>query len=169
MSDTVNGAALAARMVHTLPGWGLWANDLRDFETPYGRVGFRQASVLWVLRHHLLPESQQTPTGIARYFGVQNSAITRAVDKLEQGGYVQRRISKIDRRVHYLIATKRGTDVSEWIERLYTAPLQQELEQLDGSTLESLRLHVEMLNSMLNRIREKAQSGIHLAPSLVEV
>lgn len=156
MSDS---ATLATRMVHTLPGWGLWANDLRDFETPFGKIGFRQASVLWVLRNHVLPESQQTPTNIAKYFGVQNSAITRAVDKLEQGGYVIRNISSVDRRVHYLVPTDKGNDVSEWIERLYTAPLQKELDTLDDATRASLLMHVEMLHDILASIRQVPGAG----------
>ena len=141
-------------MVHTLPAWGLWASALRDFETPYGKIGFRQASVLWVLCHHMLPEPQQTPTNIAKHFGVQNSAITRAVDKLVLGGYVHRRLSDADRRVHYLVPTQKGIDVTAWIECQYTAPLQDELNKLDQAMLASLQEHIELLNTLLNTIRQ---------------
>lgn len=154
MSDSSKASALATRMVHTLPGWGMWANDLRDFETPYGRVGFRQASVLWVLVNEILPESSRTPTGIAKHFGVQNSAITRAVDKLVLGGYLTRSISDRDRRIHFLEATEHGKNVSNWIQHLYTAPLQSELEMLSDDERESLAIHVEMLYRMISRIRE---------------
>ncbi len=153
MSDSSKASALATRMVHTLPGWGLWANDLRDFETPYGRVGFRQASVLWVLVNEVVPESHRTPTGIARRFGVQNSAITRAVEKLIAGGYLTRTISDRDRRLHLLEVTERGRNVSNWILHLYTAPLQEELETLNPEEMESLATHVEQLYGMISRIR----------------
>lgn len=153
MSDSSKASALATRMVHTLPGWGMWANDLRDFETPYGRVGFRQASVLWVLVNNVLPERSRTPTGIAKHFSVQNSAITRAVDKLELGGYLTRRVSDRDRRVQFLEATERGSNVSDWIQSLYTAPLLRELENLTPAEMESLAEHVEMLYRMISSIR----------------
>lgn len=154
MSDSSKASALATRMVHTLPGWGMWANDLRDFETPYGRVGFRQASVLWVLVNEVLPPAHRTPTGIAKHFGVQNSAITRAVDKLILGGYLTRTISDKDHRVHLLEATEHGKNVSDWIQRLYTAPLQEELETLSQKEMDSLATHVELLYRMISRIRD---------------
>ncbi len=154
MSNDQNGALeLAARMVHTLPGWGLWAIDVRDFETPYGSIGFRQASILWVLRKAADEEQELTPTGIAKHFGVQNSAITRAVDKLERGGYLTREVAFEDRRRHYLVLTQKGVDISDWIERLFTAPLQEELSELSETDLAKLGEQVEVLNNILSRMR----------------
>lgn len=153
MPNSTLSRELATRMVHTLPGWGLWAVDVRDFQTPYGSIGFRQASILWVLTNQSIPEEQRTPTGIARYFGIQNSAITRAVDKLEQGGYVLREVAFEDRRRHYLVPTQKGLDISNWIEQIYTAPLQSVLNELPAETLESLGTEVENLFTILRRIR----------------
>lgn len=148
-----NSLELAARMVHTLPGWGLWAVDVRDFETPYGSIGFRQASILWVLRNESVGENERTPTGIAKHFGVQNSAITRAVDKLERGGYLLREVAFEDRRRHYLVLTQKGADISEWIERLYTAPLQEALNEFDENELTELGEQIDVLDKLLSRIR----------------
>lgn len=144
---------LAARMVNTLPGWGLWAIDVRDFQTPYGSIGFRQASILWLLRNEAIAESERTPTGIAKHFGVQNSAITRAVDKLEQGGYLLREVAFEDRRRHYLVLTQKGADISECIERLYTAPLAGALQEMTEDNLLALAEQVEVLEHILGRIR----------------
>lgn len=140
-------------MVHTLPGWGLWAIDVRDFQTPYGSIGFRQASILWVLRNRAIADEERTPTGIAKHFGVQNSAITRAVDKLEQGGYLLREVAFEDRRRHYLVLTQKGADISEWIERLYTAPLQEALDELSAEEHTALGTQLEVLHTILRRIR----------------
>lgn len=154
MSNINNSSRdLATRMVHTLPGWGLWAIDVRDFQTPYGSIGFRQASILWVLRNRAIEDDDRTPTGIARHFGVQNSAITRAVDKLEQGGYLIREVAFEDRRRHYLVLTEKGIDISEWIERLYTAPLQNALNDLDPNEQAALAEQLEVLHRILARIR----------------
>lgn len=160
MSNTnMNSVQLAAQMVHTLPGWGLWAIDVRDFETPYGRIGFRQASILWVLRNEAIKEIERTPTGIAKHFGVQNSAITRAVDKLEQGGYLVREVAFEDRRRHYLVLTQKGADISEWIERLYTAPLQEALNELGDDEMAALGTQVDVLEKLLSRIRNLPLEG----------
>lgn len=148
-----NSVELAARMVRSLPGWGLWAIDVRDFETPYGSIGFRQASILWVLRQEAIDEELRTPTGIAKQFGIQNSAITRAVDKLEKGGYLTREVAFEDRRRHYLMISQKGIDISDWIERLFTAPLQEELAELSEEDHAALSEQVEVLQSILHRIR----------------
>ena len=140
-------------MVQSLPGWGLWAIDVRDFQTPYGSIGFRQASILWVLRTQAIDEADRTPTGIAKHFGVQNSAITRAVDKLEQGGYLLREVAFEDRRRHYLVLTQKGADISEWIERLYTAPLQEVLDEMTDEEHDALNDQLEVLQNILSRIR----------------
>lgn len=152
-SRSINGD-LAARMVHTLPGWGLWAIDVRDFETPYGSIGFRQASILWVLRSSDIGDEDRTPTSLARHFGVQNSAITRAVDKLEVGGYLTREVAFEDRRRHYLVLTQKGMDISVWIEDLFTAPLQQALDEFTPEQLEALAEQVEVLHNLVRKIRQ---------------
>ena len=154
MSNSQNSSQeLAMRMVNTLPGWGLWAIDVRDFETPYGSIGFRQASILWVLRRESISDEERTPTGIAKHFGVQNSAITRAVDKLEQGGYLLREVAFEDRRRHYLVLTQKGADISEFIERLYTVPLQEVLSEMSEAEHAALREQVDVLHQLLRRIR----------------
>lgn len=145
---------LATLMVHTLPGWGLWATDVRDFQTPFGSIGFRQASILWVLRYEELPESERTPTGLARHFGVQNSAITRAVDKLVAGGFVTRMAAPHDRRVQILTITETGQQISVFIEQLYTAPLQGVLEELGEDERSRLSEQLDVLFGVLQRIRD---------------
>lgn len=153
MAASTSNKELAARMVQTLPGWGVWAVDVRDFKTPYGSIGFRQASILWVLRYRRIPDIERTPTGIAKYFGIQNSAITRAVDKLEQGGYLVREVAFEDRRRHYLVPTQKGEDISMWIEQLFTEPLQSVLDQLPSDELAALDVQVDNLFSILQKVR----------------
>lgn len=152
-------------MVHTLPGWGLWAIDVRDFKTPLGSIGFRQASILWVLRNKNISEVERTPTGIAKHFGVQNSAITRAVDKLEIGGYVLREVAFEDRRRHYLVLTQKGLEISEYIEQLFTAPLREVLNTLSEEETAALSEQVEVLYRILSKIRnlpkESVEADIH--------
>lgn len=153
MVASTTNQELAARMVQTLPGWGVWAVDVRDFKTPFGSIGFRQASILWVLRYRKVPDVERTPTGIAKYFGIQNSAITRAVDKLEQGGFVVREIAFEDRRRHYLVPTQKGEDISMWIEQLFTEPLRSVLDELTSDEIAALDAQVDKLFEILQRVK----------------
>ncbi len=162
MSNSTASGDLAKRMVHTLPGWGLWAVDVRDFQTPYGSIGFRQASILWLLRNEDFPEADRTPTGIAKYFGIQNSAITRAVDKLEQGGYIQREVAFEDRRRHFLVPTQKGVDISKWIEQLFTAPLQEVLAELGEDEKETLSTSVDSLFRILRKTRSHTKANLKI-------
>lgn len=165
MTDSTSSKDLAKRMVHTLPGWGLWAVDVRDFQTPYGSIGFRQASILWILRSDDFSENERTPTGIAKYFGIQNSAITRAVDKLEQGGYIQREVAFEDRRRHYLVPTQKGIDISTWIEQLFTAPLQDVLSEIGEEQMDALSSSVESLFQILRKTRAQTKAKVKAAAS----
>lgn len=153
MVASTTNQELAARMVQTLPSWGVWAVDVRDFKTPFGSIGFRQASILWVLRYRKVPDVERTPTGIAKYFGIQNSAITRAVDKLEQGGFVVREIAFEDRRRHYLVPTQKGEDISMWIEQLFTEPLRSVLDELTSDEIAALDTQVDKLFEILQRVK----------------
>mgnify|MGYP000479316547 CR=1 FL=1 len=73
---------LARTMLNSLPRFGQWADTVREFETPFGTIGYRQASILWLLRYELIPPSDMTPTGFAHFYRVQPSVVTRALAKL---------------------------------------------------------------------------------------
>jgi len=56
---------LTEQVVASLPTFDHRAESLRDFDTPYGRVGYRQAGILGVLRHRLIPPAEVSPTRLA--------------------------------------------------------------------------------------------------------
>ncbi len=73
---------LAGRMVRELPRFGRWAVTIRDYETPYGKVGYRQLATLWLIRFHLIPGDDFTPSRLAEHLEVQPSVVTRLLAKL---------------------------------------------------------------------------------------
>ena len=79
---------LARAIVTSLPKFGSWASTSRQFDTPYGRLGYRRISILWVLRHSMLPEKETTASGLAQRYRVQPSVITRALASLEADGFI---------------------------------------------------------------------------------
>ncbi|MEZ4626095.1 MAG: hypothetical protein R2843_15195 [Thermomicrobiales bacterium] len=63
---------LAIRMLQVLPGFGSWASSIRNFETPFGRVGLRQLSILYIMRYpHFGAESPAS--SLAEWFEVSRA------------------------------------------------------------------------------------------------
>jgi DNA-binding MarR family transcriptional regulator len=120
---------LARAIVTSLPKFGSWASTSRQFHTPYGQLGYRRISILWVLRHELLPEKVATASGLAQFYRVQPSVITRALASLEADGFISRRVDMNDSRVIRIAITERGLELSRYVEDLY---IREVLEAIDA-------------------------------------
>lgn len=143
---------LAHTMLTSLPRYGLWAEAVREFETPYGTIGFRQAAILWVLRYELLPADEMTPTGFAHFHRIQPSVVTRALSKLEHGGFIERRIDPEDTRVSRISITQQGMDISVYIEQLYVDDLLAALSPISDDEMATLTRSVHILNTIVERL-----------------
>lgn len=146
---------LALRMVSTLPRYGSWATSFRDFETPYGKLGFRQLAILWALRYELLPERDMTPTRIAALNHVQPSVITRALDKLEHGGFITRTVSPKDHRSFYIALTDKGLEASVFVERLYIDEITSSMAFLDDHQISDLARNVDVLDDIASNLEQQ--------------
>lgn len=153
MSTSPDRRDLAREIIVTLPGWGYWVNTLRDFETPFGKIGFRQASIMWELRYRNQPEEHMTPSFIAATTNVAPSVITRAVDKMEAAGLVVREASAQDARRHLIRLTDRGHAASEWIEEMFLETIEHQLGELDADDVHSLNQALTTLSDILTRLR----------------
>lgn len=148
-------ADLAFRMVATLPGYGGWAHSFRDFDTPYGKVGFRQLSILWVLRFGLLPDTEFSPTRLAAFFRVQPSVATRALAKLESSGFITRAVDASDARVFRIAITDKGRDVSLFVERLFVDDVLDSISGLTDDQVAELQRSMEILTAVLEDLHAK--------------
>lgn len=146
---------LAKKMVGTLPKYGAWANSVREFETPFGTLGFRQAAVLWVLRHQMLPGPEATPTRLARFFGVQPSVMSRALSKLEASGFTVRSTDESDSRISRITITESGTAVSEYVEQLYVDDMIGSTAILTETQVAEMMRCVELLNVIVDDLEKK--------------
>lgn len=155
MSNDDNRSQLALTMISTLPKWGSWAASMREVDTPYGRIGYRQASVMWILRRDQQNRKDSMTTAIASEIGVQNSVITRASEHLEQLGLIKRTTASEDRRRQYLTLTTNGVKASEYIEALYTNAIESELNSLSQGDIENLADGIETLNMLITKIAAK--------------
>lgn len=143
---------LARTMLNALPRFGQWADTMREFNTPFGTIGYRQASILWVLRYELIPRSEMTPTGFATFFRVQPSVVTRALAKLEHGEFIVRSIDSHDTRVSHIAISPKGTEISVYIEQLYIDDLMQALCSVPDEDIEALHQSVDTLATVADRL-----------------
>jgi MarR family transcriptional regulator for hemolysin len=132
---------LAARMAYTLPQFGVWATTIRDFETPYGKIGIRQVEVLYALRKQQLGAGSVSPSQLSEYFHVQPSAITRVLNRLETSGFIERRVDPYDGRAQTIHVTERGEAISVAIEQIFLAQMQEAISVIpDQDLAETYRL-----------------------------
>ena len=149
---------LARQIVSILPKYGRWANAFRDFETPFGKVGFRQLAILWAIRYQLIPEDEVSPTRIAQLHEVQPSVVTRALAKLEAGEFIERSVRTEDGRSVHIRITARGREVSEFVERLYVEEILDSMNFLEDDHLSDLRRCVETLGRIVDDLERKRTS-----------
>lgn len=132
---------LAAQMANTLPQFGVWATSIRDFETPYGKIGIRQVEVLYALRKQRLGTGSVSPSLLSEYFHVQPSAITRVLNRLEASDFIERRVDPYDGRAQTIHVTERGEAISIAVERIFLAQMQDAIAVIpDCDLAEASRL-----------------------------
>ena len=153
MSDT-SRHQLADHIVVSMPRFGYWATSIRDFETPYGKVGYRQLEVLWAIRHGMIDEDPVTPSAITAHFGVQASVVTRILARLEAHEFIDRLHDPEDGRRVSIEITARGLHVSEYVEALYHQEALAALAFLSDDEIERLRAQVDVLDRVATNLLE---------------
>lgn len=152
--DASARAKLASRMAQTLPSFGVWATTIRDFETQYGKIGLRQAEVLYALRHGLVQDGT-SPSALAEHFCVQPSAITRVLNRLEASEYVERRVDPSDGRAQTIHLTERGHAISVAVERGFVDQMQEAIAGIPDDDLDAMTRLVERLGDVAQLLLRK--------------
>lgn len=143
---------LARDIVTNLPKFGNWATAIRDFQTPYGKLGYRQLAILWALRFKLVPDDQLSPTTLAHQQDVRPSVITRALARLEEGGFLERTMHPQDRRRINLTLTRKGHDVSVYVEKLYLDEIIRAMDTCSEQEIVELRRAIAILDAIADRL-----------------
>lgn len=146
---------LAARMVHVLPSFGEWATAVRDFETPYGKLGYRQAAILYAMRYGLISDGTVSPSQLADYYGVQPSVITRVLVRLEGSGFISRRTDPNDGRGQTIQITELGTTISVHTEELYVGDMLDSMAFVDADQLDELGRTLDTLSRIVDDLQAK--------------
>ncbi|MGH2551106.1 MAG: MarR family winged helix-turn-helix transcriptional regulator [Thermomicrobiales bacterium] len=144
--------ALADQMLHVLPRFAALVDALKEYDTPHGRMGIRQLSVLYALRYQVIPINNVSPSLIADFFSVKPSVITRVLAKLEENGMIVRRPNESDGRSFHVDITEKGREVSVYVEHLYLDWMMDGIEFLDDKELPRFRENLEILSRLADKL-----------------
>ena len=127
---------------HLHQSFVFWINRLSGLMQDHFNQQLSQYEVTWpqwmvlnVLYHNL----GQTPVKIAECIGVDRSAITRLVDRLENKGFVEREHDKLDRRSIKLHITDSGKQIMDSINDLAKRHQAHFLKDLHSSEQRALK------------------------------
>ncbi|CAN5328857.1 hypothetical protein BH09CHL1_BH09CHL1_24730 [soil metagenome] len=143
---------LANQMLHVLPRFAALVDALKEYDTPHGRMGIRQLSVLYALRYELIPIENVSPSLIADFYSIKPSVITRVLAKLEENGMIVRRPNQSDGRSFHVDITEKGREVSIYVENLYLDWMMDGIEFLDDEELPRFRENLEILTRLADKL-----------------
>ena len=121
---------LAADLVLVLPSFARWVSSIRNADTPWGRVAYRQVDILYTIRKQILGSDRVLASQLATYMDVQRSVVTRILASLEASGFITRQVDEHDARAHWIEITDRGRAVSEYIEEIFLREMRSGLDFL---------------------------------------
>ena len=94
-------------------------------------------------------------SGLALSLGLDNSTLSRNIQKLEKMKLVTRRSDHYDKRIHLVVLTKSGTDLVGLIEEQLEEQNANILDKIDLDTQEHLISILEKLSWALECTRRK--------------
>ena len=83
-------------------------SDLFSTWDCYDEFTKRDSCILSIILVHSRRGNKITTSKISDLLGITKPAISQALKKLEQGGYIKRKVNSKDRRVVYVYLTKKG-------------------------------------------------------------
>jgi len=106
---------------------------------------------------HLLsiPYDGISMSGLAHKLGLDNSTLTRNIQKLEKLDLVKRQNDNYDKRVQLAVLTNKGTSLLKSLELNLEQQTSEVLEQIDLDTQVHLTTILEQLSWALECVREK--------------
>lgn len=115
-----------------------------------GAITFAQMRVLWTLANN---GRFATPGEIAERLGVTSSTATGLVERLADGGYIERAHSTEDRRQVLLKLLPKGRRLMDGFSRQRRSRLQKLMSRLGPDDLHRMTSALETLNDILGRTR----------------
>ena len=102
-----------------------------------------------------LSEQPRRITELAAREAVTQPAITLLVNRLEDRGWVRRGPDPLDGRAVLVEITPRGRETIERLRAEYRALLHKDMAALDDDDIETLARAVEILDGLIDRVKER--------------
>lgn len=123
-----------------------FANNCKDKIIEQNAMPYGLTSAQYKLLLHLVFRKLTTPMALSQALHIDNAAITRLLDRLEQKGVLIRIRDKHDRRQTNIILTEHGEQISKKIPEIAVNALNQLTNQLSHAEIEQLEV---LLKKML--------------------
>jgi DNA-binding MarR family transcriptional regulator len=159
MTGSVNTNDLADRFLRLMPRLQQWAASTVQANRHEQDLSLRQLAVLYRIR-----EGTVFPSSLARRLRISPAVVTGLLDRLEQRGYVRRRMDPSDRRRQRLELTARGHAVSQALHQVLSDELTEQFGQLPARDLLALEQGFSVLEEIVPAL-ERRSPKLGLAPA----
>lgn len=143
---------LAEELVLVLPSFARWVSSIRNADTPYGRVSYRQVDILYTIRKRLLGSDRVLASQLATHMDVQRSVVTRILASLEAGGFITREVDSHDARAHWIEVTEKGREVSEYIEEIFVREMLGGIDFLEDDQIQAFMTGLDTLRRLSHNL-----------------
>ncbi len=147
MTDSIDTNDLADRMLRLMPRLQQWAASTVQANRHEQDLSLRQLAVLYRIR-----EGTVFPSSLARRLRISPAVVTGLLDRLEQRGYVRRRMDPVDRRRQRLELTERGQAISQAVHQVLSGELAEQFGQIPASDREVLQQALGILEETVSAL-----------------
>ena len=96
----------------------------------------RDSCILTIILVHSRQGNKITTSKISDLLGITKPAISQALKKLEQGGYIKRKVNNDDRRVVYVYLTKKGEQRLKLKDEHFKTHIDKALSKMEDEEVE---------------------------------
>ncbi|MBN9218410.1 MAG: MarR family transcriptional regulator [Mesorhizobium sp.] len=127
----------------------------KRFETRASGLGLSSAQ--WRLMVRVAKEAGVTQARLAELLEIEPISVSRLVDRMEEGGWIERRADAADRRVRMIFPTEKASaayaDVKSLAGEVYE-------ESLSGVSQEDRRLLIRVLDAIVQNLTDGEASSL---------
>jgi len=111
-------------------------SDLFSTWDCYDEFTKRDSCILSIILVHSRQGNKITTSKISDLLGITKPAISQALKKLEQGGYIKRKVNSKDRRVVYVYLTKKGEQRLKQKDEHFKTHIDKALSKMEDEEVE---------------------------------
>lgn len=111
-------------------------SDLFSTWDCYDEFTKRDSCILTIILVHSRQGNKITTSKISDLLGITKPAISQALKKLEQGGYIKRKVNNEDRRVVYVYLTKKGEQRLKQKDEHFKTHIDKALSKMEDEEVE---------------------------------